>query len=88
VANGNEVVSRAVALQPDIIPLDVSMPGISGLQLLPRLRAAMPNAVVVVVTVTSDQLYIDEAASRGANGYVLKRNALKDLIPAMRKGFA
>lgn len=88
VAQGNEVVSRAVALQPDIITLDISMPGLSGLQVLPRLRSAMPTAVIIVVTVTSDQLYMDEASARGANAYVLKRNALTELIPAMRKGCA
>jgi DNA-binding NarL/FixJ family response regulator len=63
------------------------MPGISGLQLLPELRSAMPNAVIVIVTITSDQLYMDEACRRGADGYVLKRNALDDLIPAIRKRF-
>jgi DNA-binding NarL/FixJ family response regulator len=82
---GDEVIRQAAALQPDVIALDVSMPGISGLQLLPKLRSAMPKAVIVIVTVTSDQIYLDEARIRGADGYVLKRNALADLIPAIRK---
>lgn len=82
---GDEVIRQATALQPDVITLDVSMPGISGLQLLPGLRSALPNAVIVIVTITSDQLYMDEARIRGADGYVLKRNALAELIPAIRK---
>lgn len=82
---GDEVIRQATALQPDVITLDVSMPGISGLQLLPKLRSAMPNAVIVIVTITSDPLYMEEARLRGANAYVLKRNTLTDLIPAIRK---
>ena len=82
---GDEVIRQATTLQPDVITLDVSMPGISGLQLLPKLRSTMPNAVIVIVTITSDPLYMEEARLRGANGYVLKRNAVADLIPAIRK---
>lgn len=86
VVRGDHVVSRAVALRPDIVTLDVSMPGISGLQLLPQLRSTMPNTVIVVVTAATEQLYMDEAHSRGADGYVLKGSALTDLIPAIQKG--
>jgi len=82
---GDEVVRQAAALQPDAITLDVSMPGVSGLQVLPKLRSALPNAVIVIVTVTSSQLYMDEARLRGADAYVVKRNALADLIPAIQK---
>jgi DNA-binding NarL/FixJ family response regulator len=77
-------VRQATELQPHVITLDVSKPGISGLQLLPELRSAMPKAVIIIVTITSDQLYMDEARKRGADGYVLKRNALADLIPAIQ----
>ncbi|HEX6545617.1 MAG TPA: response regulator transcription factor, partial [Bryobacteraceae bacterium] len=63
---GDDVVRQATELQPHVITLDVSMPGISGLQLLPELRSAMPKAVIIIVTITSDQLYMDEARKRGA----------------------
>ena len=84
VARGDEVVATAMILQPEVVTLDVSMPGVSGLNLLPELRAALPGAVIVIVTTTSNKLYIDEAYQRGANGYVLKRKALSDLVPAIQ----
>jgi DNA-binding NarL/FixJ family response regulator len=85
VARGDEVVRRAVSLQPDVITLDVSMPGKSGLNVLPELRVAVPNAAIIIVTTTPTMIYIDEAYRRGADGYVLKRNAASDLRPVIKK---
>lgn len=86
VLRGDELLKRAITLQPDIITLDISMPGRGGLQLLPDLRVQLPDAVIVIVTTTSTKLYIDEAYRRGAHGYVDKRKALEDLIPAIENG--
>ena len=81
---GDDVVSRAIALQPDVITLDLSMSGRSGMKLLPDLRIALPHAVIVIVTTTRSQMFIDAAYERGANGYVLKNRALSDLAPAIQ----
>lgn len=86
VALGSEVVTQAVTLQPDVITLDVSMPGISGIRLLPQLRAAMPDTVIVIVSMESSRLYVDEAYRRGADGYVAKSKTPSDLIPAIQDG--
>jgi DNA-binding NarL/FixJ family response regulator len=86
VTRGNEVIVQALALQPQVITLDLSMPEASGMQALPALRKAMPDAVIVVVSVTSNRLYVAEACQRGADGYVAKRRTLSDLIPAIQKG--
>lgn len=88
VARGDEVVARAVSLQPEVITLDVSMPGKSGLNLLPELRIAVPDAAIVVVTTTLTTIYIEEAYRRGAHGYVFKRNVRSDLVPAIDKAVA
>ena len=85
VASGDEVVTRAVSLQPDIITLDISMPGKSGLDLVPELRITVPHAAIIIVTTTPTRIYIDEAYRRGAHGYVLKRNVRSHLLPAVQE---
>ena len=84
VAHGDEVVETARLLHPDLITLDISLPGTSGLNLLPALRAALPDAVIIMLTTTFSKVYVDEAYRRGASGYVLKGKALSELLPAAR----
>lgn len=79
VGNGNEVLSAAEQSGAEAIVLDVSMPGRSGLQILPELRARMPFVAIVVLTAHSEPIYIEEAFLRGADGYVLKGTLMKDL---------
>lgn len=86
VTRGNELLMQAIALHPDVITLDISMPGASGMQILPGLRSAMPDAVIVIVSITSSRLYVTEAYQRGADGYVTKRKTSLDLIPAIQNG--
>ena len=84
VERGDEVLAAACALQPDFITLDVSMPGISGLNVLPHLRQALPHTVIVMVSTNSSKLYVDEAYRRGADGYVSKSSAWRDLVPTLQ----
>ncbi len=84
VGRGDEVIAAASLIDPDLITLDVSMPGISGLNLLPRLRTLFPNTTIVIVTTNSDRLYVAEAYQRGADAYILKANAQRDLPPALQ----
>jgi DNA-binding NarL/FixJ family response regulator len=86
ISDGDEVLASASALQPDFLTLDVTMPGTSGLNLLPKLRALVPAATIVIVTTHSSDLYVKEAYQRGADGYVLKANAWQDLLPALQNG--
>jgi len=85
VARGDEVMAKASVLRPDLVTLDVSMPGISGIQLLPRLRTLLPNARILIVTANSAELYVQEAYRRGADGYVLKSNVWRDLPPPAKQ---
>ncbi len=85
VARGDEVIAQASDLKPDLVTLDVSMPGISGILLLPRLRALLPDASILIISTNSTNLYVQEAYRRGADGYVLKRNVLRDLLPSLKK---
>ena len=83
VGNGNEILPATERLSPEAIVLDVSMPGRSGLQILPELRIRMPFVAIVVLTAHSEPIYIEEAFCRGADGYVLKCNLIKDLLPTI-----
>lgn len=83
VGNGNEILSAAEQNGPEAIVLDVSMPGRSGLQVLPELRLRMPFVAIVVLTGHSEPIYIEEAFRRGADGYILKSNLMNDLLPTI-----
>jgi DNA-binding NarL/FixJ family response regulator len=82
VERGDELVTQATRLHPEIVTLDVAMPGQSGLNALPALRVALPNAIVVISTI-STAIYKEEAFRRGANAYVAKARVLSDLLPAI-----
>ena len=83
VGDGNEVLPAAERLSPEVIVLDVSMPGRSGLQILPELRIRMPFVAIVILTGHSEPIYVEEAFRRGADGYVLKSNLMRDLLPTI-----
>lgn len=80
---GDELIGIASDLHPDVITLDVSMPGQSGLMALPALRSALPEAIIVVVSTTASPLYQKEAYARGADAYVAKNRVLPDLLWAI-----
>ncbi len=74
-ADGEEAVERARELQPDIVLLDLSMPGLGGLEALPRVRAAAPECEVVVLTASGTEENLLAAIRAGAAGYLLKTEA-------------
>lgn len=82
--HGEQALEMATRLAPDVITLDLSMPGKGGLQVLPTLRKNLPEAVIVVLTMNMDSE--QQARQAGADGYVLKHRAGTDLIPAIRAG--
>ena len=85
VENGNYVLEAALKHRPDAIVLDISLPGMSGMALLPLLRTALPTAVIVMLTNHASKEYQEEALRRGADGYVLKSQADHALLPALRR---
>jgi len=70
--DGEEAIGRARELQPDLVLLDLSMPGLGGLDALPRLRAAAPRCEVVVLTASGTEENLLAAIRAGAAGYLLK----------------
>jgi DNA-binding NarL/FixJ family response regulator len=71
-ADGSEAISRAAELHPDIVLLDLTMPGMDGLTALPRIRDAAPDCEVVVLTASGSEENLLGAIRGGAAGYLLK----------------
>jgi DNA-binding NarL/FixJ family response regulator len=81
---GLEALSKASALRPDIILLDVRMPSMDGLTALGRLKELMPRASVIMVTLYDDPDYLERAVILGAAGYILKDTSRDELVRAVR----
>jgi two-component system response regulator NreC len=82
--DGREAVEQATALQPDIVLLDLTMPDVSGLEVLPQLKQAAPQAYVLILTMHEDEAYLRRAFRLGAAGYVLKKAADTEVLLAIR----
>jgi DNA-binding NarL/FixJ family response regulator len=87
VGNGAEVIGEVARLDPDILVLDITMPGVNGIQLASRLRNAHPRTKIVFLTIQEQAEYIAAAFSAGARGYVTKRWLGSDLATAIREVF-
>jgi DNA-binding NarL/FixJ family response regulator len=83
-ADGNGVLEHATALKPDIVVMDVSMPGMNGLVATRTLKGAQPDITIVALTRHDDDTYLEELLRAGASGYVLKQSAPTELLQAIR----
>jgi len=83
--NAKDAIFRARALKPDVILLDVVMPGQSGIDVLPDLLKEAPDAKVLVLSMQDDPSYVREAFGVGASGYVLKEAADEEVVAAVRE---
>ena len=83
--NAEEAVLRAKLLQPDIMLLDVVMPGRSGIEVAHEVRDVAPAMKVVMLSMQDDPSYVREAFGAGAHGYVLKEAADTELVRAVRE---
>ncbi len=70
--DGGAALEMALKLFPDIIMLDLVMPKISGMEILPKLREMLPNAKILVVTANKDHDMVSEVVKAGIHGYILK----------------
>jgi DNA-binding NarL/FixJ family response regulator len=83
VSDGLEAVEKAQELQPDLILMDIGLPGINGIEAARRIRTLVPNAKIIFLTQESSPEVMKEAKSLGASGYVLKADAEADLLTAV-----
>ncbi len=83
-SDGETACAQVSGLRPDVVVLDVSMPGLSGGQTAERLRQECPQVKVLALSVHEDKGYLRQMLEAGAVGYVLKRAAAAELIRAVR----
>ena len=84
-ADGEAALQQVLALQPDVVLLDLNMPIKGGLEVLPEIRHGVPSAKVLVLTGRDEDWYITQALRAGAHGYILKSANENDLIDGIRK---
>jgi two-component system, NarL family, response regulator NreC len=82
--DGETTIQRAIALKPDVVVLDISMPGMNGLVATRRLKQQQPETAIVTLTRHADDAYLQELLRAGASGYVLKQSAPSELLHAIR----
>jgi DNA-binding NarL/FixJ family response regulator len=86
--DGLEAVQKAQELKPDLILLDIGLPSLNGIEVAKRIRQVAPNAGIIFLTLNSDKEIVRAALSTGAQGYVLKTDASRDLLPALARFLA
>jgi DNA-binding NarL/FixJ family response regulator len=86
-SDGLEAVVMARQLKPDLVLMDIQMPGMDGLEATRQIARDLPEAAIVILTVRDDAEYLFEAVKNGARGYLLKNIRSKEMI-AMLRGVA
>jgi two-component system, NarL family, response regulator NreC len=81
----DEAIVEARALEPDLILLDLTMPGKPGLQAMPALLKEHPNVKVMILSMEDDPRYVREAFAAGARGYLLKEAVANEVVGAIRE---
>lgn len=84
--DASHAIERARALRPDVILLDLRMPGATGIQATRRLREQEFAGAIILLTSYGDQAYVRQALEAGADGYLLKSTPTDELIEAIRAG--
>jgi DNA-binding NarL/FixJ family response regulator len=83
-STGEEAMARAAELKPDVILMDIQMPGINGIEATQRILGASPNTGIIVVTMFEDGDYLFAAMRAGARGYVLKEANQDEILKVIR----
>ncbi len=81
---GQEAIRRVAELSPDVVLMDIEMPGMNGIEATRRIKADAPGAAVLALTMYEDDQYFFEMLRAGASGYVPKRAAPDELVSAIR----
>ena len=90
-ANGNEGLKKVELLKPDVVLLDIDMPGISGLAVAKRIRFRFPEIKIIMLSSHEDEKYVKRATESGAKGYLLKDASSQELewsIKLVHQGYS
>lgn len=86
--NGKEAITKATQLKPDIVLMDVRMPGVGGVEATAKIKQSMPDSQIIMLTTFDDEEYIVQSLLAGACGYLMKDIPLKDLVQAIKLAHA
>jgi two-component system response regulator NreC len=81
--NGEEAIQRALETRPDLVLMDISMPGMDGLEATRQLKLSSPETQVLALTIHDDKQYFMAMLAAGASGYLTKQAAAEDLVAAI-----
>ncbi|OFW56811.1 MAG: hypothetical protein A2Y75_06495 [Candidatus Solincola sediminis] len=84
-SDGDEAVAKARTLDPDVILMDISMPGMNGITATKLIKKEMPRIKVIMLTMLDQEGYVYEAVKSGATGYLLKNTGLEELVKAIKE---
>jgi len=87
-ADGYEAIEKVKTLKPDLVFLDIAMPGLSGLDVIPRIKKINPRIKVLILSMYENEEYLFRSLRAGASGYVLKKAAARDLIASIEAALA
>ncbi|MCX7796027.1 MAG: response regulator transcription factor [bacterium] len=82
--DGNEIPTLIQKTNPDILLLDISMPGVNGLDFCKKITSSFPNIKIIILSMHSNEEYIKQALKNGAKGYLLKDSAISELEIAIK----
>ena len=83
--NGREAVEKAIALKPDVMLMDISMPDLNGVEATARIKKEVPFAKIIALSMHSSKTIIDKMFAAGASGYILKESAFSELYDAIQE---
>ncbi|MCM8854616.1 MAG: response regulator transcription factor [Candidatus Thiodiazotropha sp.] len=83
--NGREAIRRVIDLKPDLVIMDLSMPGLNGMDAIREIKERMPDVKTLVLTVHNEEEYVLASLKAGANGYVLKDATQNELMTAAER---
>jgi two-component system invasion response regulator UvrY len=84
-SDGNEAIKKVQETLPDVVVVDISMPGMDGLEVISQLRSYYPDLPILILSMHEEEQYVVRAISAGARGYITKRSAPEELVNAIRK---
>jgi DNA-binding NarL/FixJ family response regulator len=84
-SDGREAIRKADEALPDVAVVDISMPGLDGLEVVERIHGAHPKTAILVLTMHEEEQYVVRAFGVGASGYITKRAAADQLLRAIRR---
>ena len=84
-ADGREAIKIAREQMPDVAVIDISMPGLDGLEVISQLKIYLPNLPIIMLTMHEEEQYVVRAIEAGAMGYVTKRSAPEHIVKAIHQ---